>query len=365
MKASFIGSFDSFWKMALVAGGIAAWSLPVWNVVVNPYQIFNAKYSIGDRYSSSTTNERFLKVEYLLNEAKKTSPNLPGAIIGQINHESSGKNSNSKKTNANPDAFIVGSSIMGLVEPALVNRYFPDRHFYNLAFLAAKPDEILATLRGLKGGGVPIKAVVYGLEPIAFTDIKSYGPAYQLHPEAGDQSRQRIIFDYLFASSLSDGFSRLVTVISGKPSVRYDIEGTGRYYLERYDREIKNNRGAFIHRQFPIKAKPVKAPPWIDSRFEDFRKLVQWLKDERIDAKFYLNPLHPYVADAYGEERLSDFKQKIGVITEDNSVQNCTNLLSADDPNHKFYDYKHYRITESSKVIECGLGKTSAQNQML
>jgi len=312
MKASSIGSFDSFWKTALVAGRIAAWSLPVWNVVVNPYQIFNTKYSIGDRYTSSTTNERFLKMEYLLNEAKRTSPNSPGAIIGQINNESSGKKENSKKVNANYDAFIVGSSIMGLMDPALVNRHFPDRHFYNLAFLEAKPDEILATLRGLKRKGMTIKSVVYGLEPIAFTDIKSYGPAYQLHPEAAEQSRPRIIFDYLFASSLSDGFSRLVTVISGKPSVRYDIEGTGRYYLERYDQEIEKDHGAFIRKQFPINAKPVKAPPWIDSRFEDFLKLTQWLKDERIDAKFYLNPLHPYVADAYGEERLAEFKQKIG-----------------------------------------------------
>ena len=114
MKASSIGSFDSFWKAALAAVSIAAWSLPVWNVVVNPYQIFKEKYSIGERYSSSTTNERFLKVEFLLKEAKETSPISPDAIIGQINNEALGKNSASKKLSANHDAFVVGSSIMGL-----------------------------------------------------------------------------------------------------------------------------------------------------------------------------------------------------------------------------------------------------------
>lgn len=355
MKALSIGSFDSFWKVALVAGGIIAWSLPVWNVVVNPYQIFKAKYSIGDRYSSSTTNERFLKVEYLLNDANKTSPNSSNTIIGQINDESP-RDSDSRKTlNTTHDAFIVGSSIMGLVDPDLVNQYYPGRHFYNLAFLAAKPDEILATLRELKREGVPIKTVVYGLEPIAFTDIKSYGPAYQLHPEAGDQSRQRIIFDYLFAPSLSDGFSRLVTAISGKPSVRYDIEGTGRYYLERYDWEIKTDHGAFIRRQFPINAKHVKAPPWIGSRFESFRKLAQWFKDERIDVKFYLNPLHPYIANAYGDGRLVEFKQKIAEITGQSPIQDCTELLSSDNVNRRFYDYKHFRPVEAPKVIECAL----------
>ncbi|MCX7100946.1 MAG: hypothetical protein NTX38_05505, partial [Methylobacter sp.] len=85
MKALSTGNFDSFWKVALVAGGIAAWSLPIWNVVVNPYQIFKTKFAIGDRYTSSTTNERYLKVEYLLSEAKKTSPNSSNAIVGQIN----------------------------------------------------------------------------------------------------------------------------------------------------------------------------------------------------------------------------------------------------------------------------------------
>ena len=355
MKASSIGSFDSFWKAALVAGSIAAWSLPVWNVVVNPYQIFKAKYSVGDRYSSSTTNERFLKVEYLLNEAKQTSPNSTDAIIGEINDESAGKKANSKNLGANHDAFIVGSSIMGLVDPVLVNRYFPDRHFYNLAFLAAKPDEILATLQGLKRKGVTIKAVVYGLEPIAFTDIKSYGAAYELHPETRGESRQRILFDYLFASSLSDGFSRLVTAISGKPSVRYDIEGTGRYYLERYDREIEQDHGAFIRKQFPANAKPVTAPPWIESRFEDFRKLAQWLKEENIESKFYLNPLHPYVAEAYGVKRLAEFKQKITELSGPESVGDCTELLQGDDVNQHFYDYKHFRPSGAAKVLDCGL----------
>jgi hypothetical protein len=361
MKVSSIGSFDSFWKAALVAGCIAAWSLPVWNVIVNPYQIFKAKYSIGDRYSSSTTNERFLKVEYLINEAKESSSNSPDAITGQINNESAGKKASSKNLGANHDAFIVGSSIMGLVDPALVNRYFPDRHFYNLAFLAAKPDEILATLQGLKRKGVTIKTVVYGLEPIAFTDIKSYGPSYELHPETSGQSRSRIIFDYLFASSLSDRFSRLVTGISGKPSVRYDIEGTGQYYLERYDREIEKDHGAFIRKQFPAGAKPVKAPPWIHSRFEDFQKLAQWFKDEKIESRFYLNPLHPYVADAYGVERLAEFKQKITELSGAEKVGDCSDLLQGDDVNQHYYDYKHFTPSEVAKVMDCGLNSQHVQ----
>ena len=351
MTASSIGSFNVYWKAALVAGGLAAWSLPVWNVVVNPYQIFKAKYSIGERYTASTTNERFLKVEYLLNEAQARSPETPGAIATRIN---SGNEAGNPSARPLPDAFIVGSSIMGLMDPAQVNRHFPDRHFYNLAFLAAKPDEILASLQALKRGGVPVKTLVYGLEPIAFTDRKTYGPAYRLHPETGEPSRQRVVFDYLFAPSLSDGVSRLVTAIGGRPSVRYDIEGTGRYALERYDREIKADHEAFMRRQFPVGAQPVVAPPWIDSRFEDFRKLVQWLKEEQVETRFYLNPLHPYVANAYGKNRLAEFKAKIAGIAGQ-GIEDCTQLLNSENVNQRFYDYKHFRPEESFGVVECAL----------
>jgi hypothetical protein len=350
MTASSTGSFNVYWKAALVAGGLAAWSLPVWNVVVNPYQVFKAKYSIGERYTASTTNERFLKVEYLLTEAKDRSSETSGTIATRINSEDS-----AKPMDRSPhDAFIVGSSIMGLVDPELVNRPFPDRHFYNLAFLAARPDEILSSLQALKRGGVPVRTLVYGLEPIAFTDSKTYGPAYRLHPETGGPSRQRVVFDYLFAPSLSDGFSRLVTAISGQPSVRYDIEGTGRYVLERYDREIKADHEAFMRRQFPANAPPVVAPPWIESRFEDFRQLVQWLREEKVETTFYLNPLHPYVANAYGKNRLAAFKAKIAGIAEQ-GLEDCTQLLNSEDVNQQFYDYKHFRPAETARVVECAL----------
>lgn len=353
MKALSIGSFDSFWKVALLCTGAVAWALPTWNVVVNPYQIFNDKHSIGARYTSSTTNERYLKVEHLVKEAREKSPLAAENIVSVINKSLDDRQ---KPKGELPNAFIVGSSIMGMIEPSLIESRLPGTHFYNLAFLAAKPDEILATLKGLKREGVAINKIVYGLEPIAFTDIKSYGPAYQLHPLADESSKQKVLFDYLFASSLSDGFSRLVTVLRGEPSVRYDIEGTGRYYLDRYDREIKKDHDAFIRKQFPIDAKPVNAPPWIENRFGELKGLVQWLKQEKVNARFYLNPLHPYVANAYGDDRLNEFKQRMTELTGQANINDCTRLLINEDVNRRFYDYKHFRDVEAGKVLDCGLG---------
>ncbi len=353
MKVLSIGSFDSFWKVGLLCTGAVAWALPTWNVVVNPYQIFSEKHSIGTRYTSSTTNERYLKVEHLVRDARKSSPLASENIVSVINESPKERQISRREL---PNSFIVGSSIMGMIEPSLMEARIPGTRFYNLAFLAAKPDEILATLKGLKHEGVAINNIVYGLEPIAFTDIKSYGPAYQLHPLADENSKQKVLFDYLFASSLSDGFSRLVTVLGREPSVRYDIEGTGRYYLDRYDHEIDRDHEAFIHKQFPINPKPSIAPPWIENRFSEFDQLVQWLKQEKVNARFYLNPLHPYVANAYGEDRLHEFKQRMAVLAGQANLNDCTRLLSDEGVNQRFYDYKHFRDVEAGKVLDCGLG---------
>lgn len=352
MKALSIGNFDSFWKASLVCAGVVSWALPAWNIVVNPYQIFSDTFSVGARYTSSTTNERYLKVDYLVKEARERSPQAAENIVAVIN----GPPGDRQKTKGGlPDAFIVGSSIMGMISPSLMASHFPGRDFYNLAFLAAKPDEILATLKALKREGIPLGTIVYGLEPIAFTDIKSYGPAYQLHPIATQSNSQKILFDYLFASSLSDGFSRLATVLRGEPSVRYDIEGTGRYYLDRYDHEIEKDHDAFIRKQFPMNPKPLTASPWIEKRFSEFKELVQWLKQEKVDARFYLNPLHPYVANAYGEDRLNEFKQSMRELTGQASLNDCTRLLDDEEVNRRFYDYKHFRDVDAGRVLDCGL----------
>ena len=338
----------------LMAGRISAWSLPAWNFIVNPYQIFQPAF-FGERYTASTTNERYLKTDFLLKTADKNLLAMPETILAKINADKPGMEIRTRANRQQIDAFIVGSSIMGMIVPDILDRHFAGQHFYNLAFLAAKPDEILLTLQALQRGGVTIKTLIYGLEPIAFTDVNTYGPAHKLHPEATRQDKTRMVFDYLFEPSLQDGLSHVLTVMRGIPSVRYDIEGTGSYVLLRYDQEIQADHPAYMRKHFPVDQKPFIAPPFLSSRFADLDALIQWTKAENIETYFYLNPLHPTVAAAYGPERLADFKRKVSDLIGQ-ALVDCTNLLNDEQVNPKFYDIKHFRPSESSKVIACGLG---------
>ena len=68
-----------------------------------------------------------------------------------------------------------------------------------------------------------------------------------------------------------------------------------------------------------------------------------------------MNPLHPHVAEAYGEKRLAEFKQKITELSGAVRVRDCSKLLQGNYVNQLFYDYKHFRPIKAAKVIDCGL----------
>ncbi|WP_396643661.1 hypothetical protein [Methylomonas sp. 2B] len=215
-------------------------AMPVWNWAVNPYQIFENDQSFAEPYTSPATNERYLKVRYLL-----------GAI-----------SANREKPAI--DCLLVGSSVMGLLDPRLFKTYFPDSQCYNLAFLAGRPGEILATLQALIAHGLPIRRVVYGLEPFAFSDPVSEGPANRLHPIVTGAARWKFYLDYLFEPSLGDGIGTLFDALNRTVSVRYHVDEDGRYELVRYDKAIRTDEAQYVQQTFEQGRGPnrlVKNPP--------------------------------------------------------------------------------------------------------
>lgn len=323
--ASSIGNFERFYKLQIYALVVVALTLPVWNAVVNPYQVFHCSWLPDQTFTAPSTNERYLKVAHLLSPGPRH------------------------------DSLVIGSSIMGLIDPALLQSYFPGHDFYNFSFLAAQPAEILASLKALHKGGLPIRRIVYGIEPIAFTDTASYGPAHVLHPLASGNSDLNVFKEFLFAPSLGDGFTQLISSLSAIPAVRYDINGSGRYFLDRYEAEYKANPIAYRTEHFPANAKPKAAPPWITQRFADFAALLAWLRQEHIELSLYLNPLHPQVIAAYGDERLAWFKTRIMALAGLQTLPDCTRLFNLVTASLDFYDFRHFKPEHSPAVLQCAL----------
>lgn len=310
--------------------------MPVWNWVVNPYQIFDNVQGMAEPYTAPATNERYLKVRHLLStiSADREKPSI--------------------------DCLLVGSSVMGLLDPQLIKTYFPDSQCYNLAFLAGRPGEILATLQALIAHGLPVRRIVYGLEPFAFSDPVSEGPANRLHPIVTGESRWKFYLDYLFEPSLGDGIGHVFDALNSTISVRYHVNDGGRYELVRYEKDIQTNEAQFVKRTFEQGRGPKSVSPWINTRFGEFKVLVDYLNRQQISANYYLNPLHPSIAAVYGESGLQYFKTKIESIAGEKYIQDCTPLLTQ-NANARFYDYKHFRTSESQSVLDCALGERLRQ----
>lgn len=338
MKASSTGrfSFKHCWLAALAICVVIGGAMPVWNWAVNPYQIFETNQGIAEPYTSPATNERYLKVRHLL-----------GAI-----------SANREKPAI--DCLLVGSSVMGLLDPRLFKTYFPDSQCYNLAFLAGRPGEILATLQALIAHGLPIRRVVYGLEPFAFSDPVSEGPANRLHPIVTGESRWKFYLDYLFEPSLGDGIGTLFDALNRTVSVRYHVDEDGRYELVRYDKAIRTDEAQYVQQTFEQGKGPKAVSPWINTRFGEFESIVAFLNSQQIDAHYYLNPLHPSIAAIYGDSGLQYFKTKIYSIAGEKYIPDCASLLKQ-NANYRFYDYKHFRTSESQSVLDCALGMRSRQ----
>ena len=306
----------------MLGTALAALALPVWNLLVDPFQVFQTPLLVAD---GPTLNERFRKVEHLTGQPGKH------------------------------DAFLIGTSAMGAVEPSLADARFPGRRFYNLSMFAAQPGEILSALRALKAAGVPVKTVVYGLEPGPFHVGRAYGPATRAHYAASGASRWRFGFDCLFASSPAEGLRRIAEQFKAVPSIHYDIGGTGRYHLDAYEREIQADPERFIWENVRGAQPPPFAGGWIGRHFEDFGRLLDWLRAEGIAHTVYLNPLHPALRGMYGEARLAEFGRKIREAGKLDSLPDCGRILDGDFE-RMFYDLRHFRPAAGEKIFDCVFG---------
>ncbi len=284
-------------------------------------------FGVPWKHQGNSVNERYRKVEFLIRHPRAH------------------------------DAFLVGSSLMGAIEPSEVALRLGDINagrFYNLSFFSAQPAEILAVLKTLAANGVAVRRIVYGLEPIAFSDPKNHGAAYWQHPWVIGDSKLKFWLKNLATSSLSlrPGADKLRDNWTD-PSIRFDIETTGRFHWVRYEREIQANHARFIAEK--LRPTLSTAGPWIEPHFSDFGELVAWLRQNQVESHLYLNPLHPNLSLAYGPVRLKEFKDRLIQAGTLEQLPDCTHLFDQ-GANPVYYDFKHFRPLVAGQVLDCALG---------
>lgn len=322
------------WSAVVAAGAVgAALSVAGFNLVVDPYSVFKTNEGMRPGYNP---NERYRKIEFLKNH------------IGQY------------------DSFVLGASTMGLMPMEGLQEFRPQGRWYNLSFLAGTPPEALRAVQYLKSKGMPIKEVVFGIDMFAFRKIEAHRQLWrQEHPDITGESRYSWWKRNLFGSTLIDGTERLThNWLHDQPKLIFDFDGTGRYYLARWDREIEKDQKAFIQKQIYEKfnlgdKKPKPAGiALVKERFEELAQLKEWLDANGVKAHFWINPIHWKNLATVDDATMAEFRKGVREAVGDVPDYTLREDIVREDT--LFYEWNHFRPVAGHKILSEVLGKQDA-----
>ena len=288
------------------------------NAIIDPYRVFHW-VEWGSGY---TDNERYNKVAHLIAHV------------------------------ARHDAFIVGSSRMGLYDPNDLNQLRSGRDYYNLATFGGSAQDALLMLRAIQSHGVAIREVVFGIDLFPFLEPPGeVTPAYRHHPEASGQSYSAFFTSYLLSPSVTHAFLKLQHTRMAEPDLEFDFEGNGRFYLRRWDREIAADPEAYAATAFKASHQPPRARQalWNTARFDELHALVAWAEQSGVALYVFVQPHHHSELKRYTPETLTVFHRKVRAVTGD--LPDFTRHADWSRNNDWYYEPKHYRPELAREVV--------------
>ncbi len=302
----------NYWvAAAFLFGGLV---VVMFNFLVDPYEVFGHVYL----RSGYAVNERYRKMEHLLRD------------------------------DVHYDAYILGSSVMGVFDPGTASR-ITDHSFYNLSFLAGTPQEAFDVLRALKRNGKPIKEVLIGIDFFTFYERPRLSPANRPHPEVSGESWASFYSSYLFAPGLWQGATRIAHHLQAQPSIYFDVDGTGMYHLYGFDRARAGDPAQYYKDHFLPNALNGANIRWVDERFVEFTELCKWLDDNGIKARMFIHPFYGETLATISEQSYREFRERLLRIRPDVVDFSGERAITQDKAN--YYDARHYRGEVADAVM--------------
>ena len=304
----------NYWvAAAFLIGGLF---VVAFNYFVDPYEVFEHRYL----RSGYAVNERFRKIDHLLND------DVPY------------------------DAYILGSSVMGVFDPRQASR-LSGRSFYNLSFLAGTPRDALDALRVLKQHSKPIKELLIGIDFFTFYERsqQNSSPSYRPHPAVSGETWVSFYGSYLFAPGLWQGLTRVAHHWQSLPSLYFDVDGTGMYHLYEYDRLIAADYSRRLREHFSDNAWTGLDIHWLEERFTEFAELCQWLDENHIQAKFFIHPFYRDTRATISDQSFLEFKAHLLKIRPD--IVDFSVARDVTQNPYWYYDKRHYRAQVAEMIM--------------
>ena len=279
------------------------------NYIVDPIKIFNSNILPYQSYM----NERFVKIEYL------------------------------KKNHHKFNAYLFGSSRIGVTQPQIVEKYLPNSKFYNFTLSAANLYDYQKHLEFFLENRYEINTLYLQID---LDDMYDYGHSlstysYKFHPDVTHDSLLLYYIQYLFRFSPLHLKEKIMDNFKNEKIKYYQID-KGTWTLKKKELQLKTNCTKYVEEisGFHIKYRRTKSYTTARFSMKALKKIIELCKMNHIKLYVFITPHNHNKLDTF---ILDDYKNFIRDISELTDFYNFATYNTITNNDCNYYETSHYR----------------------
>lgn len=273
------------------------------NYIIDPFDIFHSHF-LTKAYQ---LNERANKIEHL------------------------------KKHHALYNSYLLGSSRMGTTTPSIIEKYFKEAKFYNLTVAGGTQYDNLQFLEYLIKHRCLIKNLYLQID---ITDIYGFSPpasnfSAHHHPEVEGKSYLQFYLEHLTVLPLKNWWGKIkVNTENTFKHMRYDIENSGRWYLDHLDTDPAVDFGI---KQSINRSQEGK---FIERNIEALKRIKYLADAHGINLIVFIAPHNHHMVDSFNLEGYFNYLRQIANISPYWDFSGYNSITNNDI---NYYETSHYR----------------------
>jgi hypothetical protein len=317
-------AWASWNRIVAVLLAIAVAIPAVINIVIDPYDLFG----VSPLGYGPALNQRFQHIRYLTKNPRRFN------------------------------VLLMGTSIMGINDPRVVDHLVPGARTYNMGFFLATASDLLEAASFLKRQDALPEYVIVGVDTFLFVARDAeLRQQFRFPPEVEDRSALNWWLEAAFSSSLPQAANKVFDSFNSLPSVSFNRE-RGYYSLPTAeDRLLKDPKG-HATRAFPPAPDIPTDAHLVPSEFDALAQLVRFFDHSNVRVLWLIQPNSSILRRAYGEPHYQRLMQRVrselhGDVVDLSDYQNL-----GDDP-MAWFDLKHYTPATGAKVLDAAIRRSS------
>lgn len=245
------------------------------------------------------------------------------------------------------DSFIFGSSRVASINPLKLK----NGRYYNMTYSEGIPHEHLVNIRLLLKSKVKIKNLLIGLDDfspqVSFQKHNGQGLT-KLHYLALEENRLAYLRDYFFRFPQAEDRSHIAKKIQqSNEFFMLDVSQQSKMYAIQEDNQYFKSSA---HLNNPLFKKPIYyVGNERDNTINDIKKIKEICLQNKIDCRFFINPLHHTSYASIDKKSLALFKKALSKTVD---YYDFSHFEEISNNNYYWLDTSHYRKIVGDMIID-------------